>query len=505
LPQASGQRVSRRRLLLGASALATMTVLQACASAPASPTAAPAAPAPTAPPQPAAPTATTAPAQPAAAQPTATTAAAPTAPPATATTASAATATPAPAAAAAPAPKTSATVTLWTYDAGLLKWMQSRWDEWAPTQTGSDLKSNFLNVPNTDTKELTTLAANQGIPELFLCQIDQFSKFQKGDIATTAFTDLTPLIKDAGGPENFVKLQPYSWKGKHYAVEFAASPVIYYYREDLFQEAGIKLPIETFDDLINEGQKLKSKGAFMEQIALQPAFWVALFDHYVEGRNGLGLFDQDGKVLLDSPEAIDALRLLSNLAQKKVMAVYDTPNAQTAGYQRNQIAGTSMADWYAIYVLATAYKDQVGKWRAQAMPQQIKGTKWTPTWGGVGTTVFQRAASRDLLLEFYRYALLTKENFAKITPELGDLPSMRSTWTLPAVADYVSEPLGGQKLGPVLTSVGSTLVDPGYGPFWNEHLDITAKAVNAVLVDQAQPEDALKSAAKEMRDIIAAG
>jgi ABC-type glycerol-3-phosphate transport system substrate-binding protein len=496
LPESFGYRASRRRLLLGVTVLAVGPVLQACGAAPAAPTPGPAAPA-----QPVAPTATTAAAQPAAAQPT--TAAPPTATVAAATTPP--TATPV-AVNAATAAGGKATITLWTHDDGLVKFLGNRAAEWIPTKTGWEIKTDFQVVADPPTKELTALAAGQGVPELFGVQVDNFSRFQKGDICVNAFTDIGPLIKEAGGPENFVKLSIYSWKDKNYAVDWASSPVVYFYREDLFQEAGVKLPIETFDDLINEGQKVKAKGRFMDQFFLEPTFWIAEFSRFLEGRNGLGVFDKDGKVLLDSPEAIDTLQLLSDLSHKhKLLDVFDTGNAQVAGYQRNLVAGTVMADWWAHYVMAQTVKDQVGKWRAQAMPQQVKGVSSTPSWGGIGTTVYQKAPNRDLLLDFIKYSFLTKEHMVKVWTEIGFLPTMRSTWTLPDVVNFANPTLGDQKWGTVVAKAASTLVDPYYGPFWNEHIPIMGKAVNAVLVDNAKPDVALKAAAKDLRDLIAKG
>jgi multiple sugar transport system substrate-binding protein/arabinosaccharide transport system substrate-binding protein len=492
LKEVFGQSTSRRRFLIGASAFGALPLLQACSSAVATPT-----PAPAVAPASAAPTATAAPAQPAAVATTAPTAVA---------TQPAATATTAPAAAAAPAGPKQATFTLWTGDVTMNDYLNRRFAEWAPSQPAWQLKTNFQQIPDPNTKELTALASGQGIPDMFSSQIDQFSRFQKGDICATAFTDLTPLIQAAGGPQNYVKLGIYSWKGKTYAIDWVASPVIYFYREDLFQAAGVKLPLVTFDDLLSEGKKLQDKKQYMDQFFLEPTFWVAEFDKYLEARNGPGVFDKDGKVLLDSPEAIDTLQFLSDLILKyKVTDLFDTGNAQTAGYERNQVAGTVMADWWANYVMATTYKDQVGKWRAQAMPQQVKGVDHTAAWGGQGITISQKSENRDLILDFYRFCFCVKENFAKIMVEDGYLPTMRSAWDLPAVANYQSPLLGNQNLGAVVSKVTSTMVDSYYGPFWNEHLPIVAKAVTSVLVDKAQPADALKTAATDLRGVIAKG
>jgi ABC-type glycerol-3-phosphate transport system substrate-binding protein len=488
-----GRHLSRRRLLLWARALAAVPILQACGAA--SPT-----PTPAAPPRPVASTTTEAPTELAAAQPTATmaaptsTAAAATSPP---------TATPPVAKVASPAGG-KATITLWTHDSTLTKWLGNRAAEWIPTKTGWEIKPDFQVVTDPPIKELTALAAGQGVPDLFGVQADNFSRFQKSDVCANVFTDLSPLINDAGGRENFVKLSIYSWKDKTYAVDWTSSPVMYFYREDLFQEAGVKLPIVTFDDFINEGQKVKAKGRYMDQFFLEPTFWIAEFDRYLEGRNGLGIFNDEGEVLLDSPEAIETLQLLYDLSHKhKLMDVFDAGNAQTAAFKGNQVAGAVMADWWANSVMAADYKEQIGKWRAQPIPQQMKGVNSTPTWGGIGTTVYQKSPNRDLVLDFYNFSFLTKENVVKVWLENGYLPTMRSVWKMPEVVNYESPLLGDQNWGQVLATVTSTLIDPYYGPFWNEHVSIMGKAVKSVLIDNAKPEETLKAAAKDLTDLIA--
>src|SRR5258708_21000497 len=344
----SGYRATRRRFLLGAGILAALPLIQACGAAPATPTSAPAAPA-----QPAAPTATTAPSQPAAAQPTATTSTtAPTATVASATTQPTVT----PAAVAAATGGGKATITLWTHDDGLVSFMGNRFKEWIPSKPGWDIKTDFLVVPDPPTKELTALAANQGVPDFFGVQSDNFSKFQKGDICVNAFVPIDTLIKEAGGPDAFVKLSIYSWKGKMYAADWAAAPLLFFYREDLFQAAGVKLPIETFDDLANEGQKLKTKGQFIEQLNASGP-WLANFDQYLPARNVQGGFDKDGEGFLDTQQAIDTLQMMSDLAHKqKVLDVYDTSTAEVVGYQRNQVAGTIHADWWAHYIMEAEVK-----------------------------------------------------------------------------------------------------------------------------------------------------
>jgi ABC-type glycerol-3-phosphate transport system substrate-binding protein len=396
-------------------------------------------------------------------------------------------------------------MTLWTHDDGLVSFLGNRFKEWIPSKPGWDIKTDFQVVADPPTKELTALAAAQGVPDFFGVQSDNFSKFQKGDICVNAFVPVDALIKEAGGPDAFVKLSIYSWKGKMYAADWAAGPLLYFYREDLFQAAGVKLPIETFDDLVNEGQKLKAKGQFMEQFNASGP-WLAKFDHYLEARNSQGVFDKDGNVLLDSQEAIDTLQMLSDLAHKqKVLDVYDTANAEVVGYQRNQVAGTVHADWWAHYIMAAEVKEQVGKWRAMVMPQQVKGVATAPLWGGIGTTIYQKSPVRDLLLDLYNFAFCKTENAVKVWTEIGFLPTMRSTWTRPEVLNFAYPTLGGQTWGQVAVQAATNLVAPYYGPFWNEHFPITGKAVYAVMMENAKPDEALKAAAKELRDLIAKG
>src|SRR5262249_23527217 len=286
------------------------------------------------------------------------------------------------------------------HDFILKEFFKKRADEWAPKQTGWDINyDDFQVMSDPFTKFLTGVAANQGVPELMLIQIEQMSKFLKKDIAATALTDLSPLIKDAGGPENFIKLGVYSLKGKPYCVDTVAGAVVYFYREDLLQEAGVKLPILTFDDLVGEGQKLAAKGQYIDDAGLS-----GKFNRYLEMRNGSGVFDKEGKVLMDSPEAFEVLQLRSDMLHKhKVTSVPDTETGQTAAYQANKVAGIIYADWWPPFTMATKYKSTLGKWRAQMAPQIVKGVDRSTSLGGVGASIYQNALNKDLVTDFYKY------------------------------------------------------------------------------------------------------
>ncbi len=85
--------------------------------------------------------------------------------------------------AAAPASKQKATIALWTHDFQLNDFFKRRGAEWAPKQAAWDVTIDFQVVQDPPTKMLTSIAANQGVPELMLIESNSFTKFQKKDIA----------------------------------------------------------------------------------------------------------------------------------------------------------------------------------------------------------------------------------------------------------------------------------------------------------------------------------
>src|SRR5205085_7570921 len=120
-----------------------------------------------------------------------------------------------------------------------------------------------VQVPYADlfTKVLGNLAAGTGAPDLVGIEISAFSRFMKGNIAARGLVSLAPLV--GAERDKFVRREPYMVKGRMYGVETALCPVGLYYRRDIFKQAGIKAPLDTYNDLLAAGRILARQNKYI--------------------------------------------------------------------------------------------------------------------------------------------------------------------------------------------------------------------------------------------------
>ncbi|TAM86123.1 MAG: extracellular solute-binding protein [Candidimonas sp.] len=149
--------------------------------------------------------------------------------------------------------------------------------------------------------------------------------------------DLTPFLKSKTlTPADYdIKSIPnalmsfYGWQGKQVGMPWQASAYITYYRKDLFQRAGITHAPKNAQEYIEDAKKLNAPpkvygtGLTMQKshnLTSEFYQWLSAF--------GGGVIDSNGKVILDSPEAHQALKFYVSLRK------YASPDVTNWAYER---------------------------------------------------------------------------------------------------------------------------------------------------------------------------
>jgi len=126
----------------------------------------------------------------------------------------------------------------------------------------------------------------------------------KEGLAERELYGLNPRLETEGPgfKDKFLRWGLYSWAGKTYGIDQGLSLCVYYYRQDIFEQAGLDPnTFETYDNFIRAGQILKAKtGSYLTITETASSTYPSLFLLQNDG----GLFDQYGEVLLDSPQII---------------------------------------------------------------------------------------------------------------------------------------------------------------------------------------------------------
>ena len=177
-----------------------------------------------------------------------------------------------------PVKVTPVEIVLWSFDPLHVKHFTQVASFWKDKWAQYDLSFDFLTVPFDElvTKLLANMSAGAELPDLTAIEIGQWSKFMKGDIAESQLVDLTPLIGDDRTKFIEGRWTPYIKDRKIYGAESVPSLSYYYHQPALFENAGVSLPIDTWEEFADKGNAMKSAGHSMMPIDAQGAvlFWI---------------------------------------------------------------------------------------------------------------------------------------------------------------------------------------------------------------------------------------
>ncbi|GAB3996340.1 ABC transporter substrate-binding protein [Glycomyces albus] len=232
--------------------------------------------------------------------------------------------------------------------------MMSTWetfaDEWLE-ESGSDVTFDIQSIENEAFKSQMSTAAQSGeVPDLFQTWGGGVLAQQ---VEAGLVRDITDELDDCIDLINPATLAPYTIDDRLYGVPFDSGVVGFWYNMDLFAEAGIDAPPETWSDFLDAVEALKA--ADITPIALAGADqWPAHFYWtYLAMRiGGLENLQQAGEAGELSGDAfVQAGEMLTELAEMEPFqegfesATFDGPDGQSATMGEGAAAMELMGQW----------------------------------------------------------------------------------------------------------------------------------------------------------------
>ena len=104
------------------------------------------------------------------------------------------------------------------------------------------------------------------------------------------------------------------YDGKLYAMPFSVNVMFFYYRQDLFEEAGIEPP-ETFEEYLAAAEHFNSPQRSGTVLTLKPVDAAMNETHWYLNTIGDGWFDENMKPVFNSPNGIKAIETLKEVSQ----------------------------------------------------------------------------------------------------------------------------------------------------------------------------------------------
>jgi len=400
-------------------------------------------------------------------------------------------------------------ITMWFHDFLYVQFFTDRANEYAKMHPEYEFEFEIVQIPEIADKFIGTLVAGTGAPDIVGVEQGWMPRLFKGGLAEKGMYDLNPWmeLEGAGFKDKFLRWELYTYEGKTYGVESALCPSVYYYREDIFGQAGVDPnTFKTYDDFIEGGQKLKKEtGSYMLPLDTVGGDYFLLPMLQNDGN----IFDDKGNVVLDSPQNVEALQFYYDLAYRYEVG-YATAEfwgaGLTAAYKDGTVVGVIGPDWYSDYVMKQSLKELSGKWRAAFMPVFRPGGRRTTVWGGTGMGVTKQSKYPEIAWEILKYTYMTKENQVKRYLEIHYFPTMLDALEDPRIVEAEDPFFGGQKLGALFAEVAPEVPIYYASPYKTEALDILSKdVITPVMAGEKSAEDALKDAAKKLKEVMAEG
>ncbi|MFZ7088905.1 ABC transporter substrate-binding protein [Curtobacterium sp. RRHDQ10] len=394
-------------------------------------------------------------------------------------------------------------LSFWTHDPGYEKFFTKALPL-AAKKSPFTYKLDITTIAAGDipTKLIAQAVANTGTPDVVGLEIGAFCRMLRGDIASQLLTDLGPSVASQKDDLIAARLTPFSKNDHLYALDSDTPLCVYYHREDQFAALGLPTDFETWEELSSIGAKLhKDKGASIHAVAVtDPGGAIQNYQILLLQRGG-DLWDEDGGLSIETPEAEQTLAFLADGIQSGAIAtVADMygPSLQ-AGLKNNSILGVDMPSWYASYGIKPNVPEQTGKWRVRKLPVFKDGGGATSVGGGTGFAALRNKplskAGVDLVLATY----LDKDQQVKRYEDLGYLPTLRSVYDDPRLAALQDPYFGNQQLFGVYKSI----IDDVPSQHQSADAAILQTVLSGYLIKaykgQLTPKQALSAAASDFR------
>lgn len=361
------------------------------------------------------------------------------------------------------------------------------------------IQVEFQDVPHDNMHErfITEAASGTGAIDVFITDQPWISEFAKQGF-------LEPLDERLSEDDrkDFLPsaLDVVSYEGKIYSLPFLVHTPILYYRTDLFKKAGLTKAPETWDEYREYAKKLTDEangvsGTIVEgKQSGEPV--THLIDRFLQA--GGQILDGD-KVVLDSPENVNAFKFMLSLQEDKSSpagaVTYDNADAHNMFLQGK---AAMVINWPYMYSMANdlAQSKVVGKFALAPQPAGAKQASAAWSWGfGISSS----SKNKDAAWEFVKWSTST-ENMGQLAKQFINPVSRTSAISaLNSDASLKDEDKKAIEAMSKAVEFGHNVTTTSVFPAIQERL---ALSLSKIMVKQSSPEDELKAAAADIKAII---
>lgn len=309
---------------------------------------------------------------------------------------------------------------------------------------------------------------------------------------------ILPLDSYAPASSEFfpAAIEANTWDHRLYAIPWYVGVGLLYWRTDLLDHAPRSL-----DELVRQAeQAMRGKDGPPYGFVWQGARYEGLITTFVEylGAFGAEIMNDEGEVVVDTPQAIEALTFMGDEIIRNHVA---PPEVLTWHEEETRFAfqngnAVFMRNWpYAYSLLSDSSRSRVaGKFAVATMPA-APGGKSTSALGGAELAINAHGEHPDIAWKLIEY-LTAPEQQLERAAATGDYPTRRALYDDPRLASALAVPLDQ-----VRSAIESAVPRP-VTPIYTELSGLLQVQLHRALTGQTSPADALHEAARQMKAVI---
>lgn len=271
------------------------------------------------------------------------------------------------------------------------------------------------------TKLLTAIKAGSGAPDMMQAEYQKIPTL----VAANALTDLS---KNGAGdlkshfPDGI-------WNSVNlgtdavYAVPQDSAPMAFFYREDVFQQLGLKVPT-TWEEYAKVATELHQMdpARYLGTFSANDAGWFTGLAQQA-GASWWSIEGDAWSVNINDPATKKVAQYWGDLVERGVI---DNKPMYTPEWESSLNNGTQVGWVSAIWapgVLAGNAGDTAGKWRMTALPQWDSSSAVTGAWGGSATGVTTQSKHAKEAMAFITWMNTTQEGVNALVKNAAIYPA----------------------------------------------------------------------------------
>ena len=269
------------------------------------------------------------------------------------------------------------------------------------------------------------LSSGVGVPDIIQIESDYVQTF--AETYPQYFFDMNGYIDIDGKVDPSKISTSYDSEGKLVSIPWDSGPVVMFYREDLFNQAGIDInSIITFEDYISAGKKLKEKFPNITMTGLPFTQDENLFRCLLVANKSYYL-NNKGEITVASSKAIETLQMIKRLIDEGVAKNTINWDGGIVANKNGELASWIMGGWWGGTI-----KDQMpemkGKWKIAPIPAFPDGARASSS-GGAGLSITaSESIKQAAALEFIKESLMNVDNQLMMYEKYSLFPSYLPTY-----------------------------------------------------------------------------